>query len=70
MGKTREINKTHVSFKRTWGTTSPEVFLEVQKTLEDLKILTEDSNTVLDVPFTFSKLPISFGSFSPEQPCL
>lgn len=52
------------------GHNNPEVFLEVQKTLADLKMLMEHSSTVLDVQFTFSKLSLSFGSLSPEQPSL
>jgi len=38
-----------VSFKRAWGTTNTEIFLEAQKILADPKMLTEDSSTVLNV---------------------
>lgn len=38
-----------VSFKRAQVTASSQIFLEMQKGLADLKMLTEDSNTVLDV---------------------
>lgn len=38
-----------VSFKWAQVTASPQIFLEMQKILADLKMLTEGSSTILDV---------------------
>lgn len=50
-----------ISFKRTWVTASPQIFLEkATKNLADPKMLKEDSNTVLHVQFMLSRFSLSF----------
>lgn len=49
IGKNEQAKRICVSFKRAQVTASSQIFLEMQKELADLKMLTEDSNTVLDV---------------------